>query len=196
MARIRANLPPEVVVVDDYLRVDLASRRVWVCKNGGWREVHLPPQLWRLLETLIVNAGIIVPTTRIKDRVYGKSVGDSALAVAVFKLRQKLEPDPKHPVYIEVARGIGYRFNGTLVRASAAYPTDQTDSPERSGEESAALGDDAPLKVRLMAYAEQVIEELLIEGRKVGVQTSEMKRLVRAAGQRVVERFSSVLVNE
>ena len=30
----------------------------------------------------------------------------------VSHLREKLEDDPKHPVYIQTARGFGYRFNG------------------------------------------------------------------------------------
>jgi DNA-binding response OmpR family regulator len=118
MARIRANLPPEVIAVDNYILVDLSSRRVWVCRDGRWQEEHLQPLQFELLKVLISNAGLIVPTTTLKDRVWGKPVSDDALAVYIRRLREKLEPDPNHPVYIETIKGLGYRFNGRPIRAS------------------------------------------------------------------------------
>ena len=118
MARIRANLPPEVTVFDDYLLVDRAARRVWVKRDGKWQEVPLQRLQFELLEVLVINAGRIVLTTTLKDRVWGKPVSDDILAVYVHRLRKKLEPDPAHPVYIETIRGLGYRFNGRPIRAS------------------------------------------------------------------------------
>jgi two-component system alkaline phosphatase synthesis response regulator PhoP len=73
---------------------------------------------FELLEVLIINAGRIVPTTTLKDRVWGKPVSDEVLAVYIHRLRKKLEPDPDHPVYLETVRGLGYRFNGRPTRAS------------------------------------------------------------------------------
>jgi DNA-binding response OmpR family regulator len=119
MARIRANLPHEVVVIDDIIRVDFGARRVWVKRDGKWQEVHLQRLQFELLEVLVINAGRIVLTTTLKDRVWGKPVSDDVLAVYVHRLRQKLEPDPAHPVYIETIRGLGYRFNGRPVRAGS-----------------------------------------------------------------------------
>jgi DNA-binding response OmpR family regulator len=72
------------------------------------------------LAVLISNAGLTIPTSALKDRVWGKPVSDAALAVFIHKLRKKLEPDPQHPVYIENIRGLGYRFNGKPTRASLA----------------------------------------------------------------------------
>jgi DNA-binding response OmpR family regulator len=118
MARIRANLPCEVLVADNYILVDSSSRRVWVCRDKSWQEVHLQPLQYELLNLLITNAGQIVPTTTLKDRVWGKPVSDAALAVYIRKLRIKLEPDPDNPVYIENIRGLGYRFNGKPTLAS------------------------------------------------------------------------------
>ena len=122
MARIRANLPPEVMVVDDYIQVDFVSRRVWVRRDGNWQEVHLQRLQFELLEVLIINAGRIMPTTTLKDRVWGKPVSDEVLAVYIHRLRKKLEPDTDHPIYIETVRGFGYRFNGRPVRASSKVP--------------------------------------------------------------------------
>jgi DNA-binding response OmpR family regulator len=118
MARIRANLPPEVIVVDDYILVDFASRRVWICRDGRWQKTHFPRLEFELLDVLITNAGLIVPTTTLKDRVFGKRVSDDALAVYIRRLREKLEPDLGQPVYIENIRELGYRFNGRPTRAS------------------------------------------------------------------------------
>jgi DNA-binding response OmpR family regulator len=120
MARIRANLPPEVTVVDEYILVDFSSHRVWVCRDGRWQEIHLQRLQFELLDVLILNAGRIVPTTTLKDRVWGKPASDDVLAVYIRKLREKLEPDPGRPVYIENVRGLGYRFNGRPTRASLA----------------------------------------------------------------------------
>jgi DNA-binding response OmpR family regulator len=118
LARIRANLPPEVVVIDDYIRIDFAGHRVWAKREGNWQGVPLQRLQFELLDVLVTNAGQIVLSTTLKDRVWGKSVSDDALAVYIRRLREKLEPDSSHPVYIENIRGLGYRFNGKPTRAS------------------------------------------------------------------------------
>jgi DNA-binding response OmpR family regulator len=136
MARIRANLPHEVIVVDDTLRVDFGAGRVWVKRDGKWQEVLLQRLQFELLEVLIINAGRVVYTTTLKDRVWGKPVSDDILAVYVHRLRKKLEPDPADPVYIETVRGIGYRFNGRPVRAGAARFPHPGPLPGGEGEEA------------------------------------------------------------
>jgi two-component system response regulator RegX3 len=120
MARIRANLPPEVIVVDDCILIDRSAWKVWVCRDRRWQEVHLQRLQFELLDVLILNAGRIVPTTTLKDRVWGKPVSDAALAVYIHRLREKLELDPGHPVFIETIKGLGYRFNGRPIGASLA----------------------------------------------------------------------------
>jgi DNA-binding response OmpR family regulator len=122
IARIRANLPPEVIIVDERLQVDFTNRKVWVKRDGDWQVVHLQRLQLELLEVLIINAGRIVPTTILKDRVWGKAVSDEVLAVYIHRLRKKLALVPQHPVCIETVRGIGYRFSGRPVRASSQVP--------------------------------------------------------------------------
>jgi hypothetical protein len=41
MARIRANLPPEAVIVDNYMQVDLAGYRVWLHRDRDWQTVRV-----------------------------------------------------------------------------------------------------------------------------------------------------------
>ena len=119
MARIRANLPPEVLIVDDYLYVDLAGFQVLVRRCDNWQKIHLPPLEFELLKVLIMNAGLVVLTTILKNKIWeDKLVSDDVLAVYIRRLREKLEPDPANPLYIETIKGFGYQFNGKPIRAS------------------------------------------------------------------------------
>ena len=119
IARIRANLPPEVLIVDNYLCVDLAGCQDYVRRGEEWLKVHLPPLEFELLKTLVVHAGLVVLTTSLKNKVWeDKIVSDDVLAVYIRRLREKLEPDPTHPVYIETIKGFGYRFTGKPVHIS------------------------------------------------------------------------------
>ncbi len=118
LARIRANLPPGIVEVDGCIRIDFDDRQVAVRHDQVWHEVYLQPLLFKLLQVLVLNAGRIMESTRLKDRVWEKEdLSDDALAVFIRRLRERLEPDPQHPTYIETIRGVGYRFNGRPVRA-------------------------------------------------------------------------------
>lgn len=119
LARIRANLPPEVVEVEGYLRIDFEGRRVWLQREGAWVEIRLQRLQFELLHVLVANAGLVVLSTTLKERVWGKDVSDSVLALYIWRLRHKLEPDPDNPLYIETVRGLGYRFNGQPLRSRA-----------------------------------------------------------------------------
>jgi two-component system alkaline phosphatase synthesis response regulator PhoP len=119
IARIRANLPPEVLMIDNYLCVDLAGFQVFVSRAEKWLEVHLPPLEFELLKVLIIHAGLVVLTTSLKNKVWeDKIVSDDVLAVYIRRLREKLEPDSAHPMYIETIKGLGYQFNGKPVHIS------------------------------------------------------------------------------
>ncbi len=37
-------------------------------------------------------------------------IDENAVMVYINRLRQKIEPDPAKPVYIQTVRGLGYRF--------------------------------------------------------------------------------------
>lgn len=119
IARIHANLPPEVLIIDACICIDLAGFQVYTQRAGGWQKVYLPPLEFELLKTLVVHAGIIMLTTSLKNKVWeDKLVSDDVLAVYIHRLRDKIEPDPAHPGYIETIKGFGYRFNGAPVHIS------------------------------------------------------------------------------
>jgi len=90
------------------LRVDTSSRRAW--REG--QELVLPQKEFDLLTCLIRNHGIALSRDLLLERVWGLDfVGDSrTVDVHIRWLREKIEPDPGRPRYIQTVRGVGYRF--------------------------------------------------------------------------------------
>ncbi len=90
------------------LRVDTSSRRAW--REG--QELALPQKEFDLLTCLIRNHGIALSRDLLLERVWGLDfVGDSrTVDVHIRWLREKIEPDPSRPRYIQTVRGVGYRF--------------------------------------------------------------------------------------
>lgn len=99
---------PDVVVVDEELKIDFSRREVWV--RG--QQVKLRPTEFRLLYHLVKNAGWIMTHEQLLSKVWGPEYRDDShlLRLYVTYLRKKIEPDPSHPKYIITERGIGYRF--------------------------------------------------------------------------------------
>jgi len=65
----------------------------------------------RLLETLMINQGQVLPTDSLIDSVWGPSGGDRAmLKQLVYRLRKKIEQNPSDPTYLKTIAGIGYSF--------------------------------------------------------------------------------------
>jgi DNA-binding response OmpR family regulator len=65
----------------------------------------------RLLETLMINQGQVLPTDSLIDSVWGPSGGDRAmLKQLVYRLRKKIEQNPSDPIYLKTIAGIGYSF--------------------------------------------------------------------------------------
>ncbi len=90
------------------LRVDTSSRRAW--RNSG--ELTLPQKEFDLLACLMRNRGIALSRDLLLERVWGFDfLGDSrTVDVHIRWLREKIEPDPARPRYIQTVRGVGYRF--------------------------------------------------------------------------------------
>lgn len=121
IARIRANLPSEVLVIDDYLCVDLAGLQVFIKRNGIWQEAHLQRLEFDLLKVLVMNAGLVMLISTLKGKIWEDIKSDDVLGVYIHRLREKIEPDPTHPKYIETIKGFGYRFTGKPVHTSQRF---------------------------------------------------------------------------
>jgi two-component system KDP operon response regulator KdpE len=100
--------PPPEVFDDGYLRIDVTRRSVAV--RG--RPIRLTPTEYRLLTYLLGRRGRPVPHDELLREVWGPAyVQEQAnLHVYVRYLREKIEENPRRPIYICTAWGVGYLF--------------------------------------------------------------------------------------
>ncbi len=90
------------------LTVDRAKRRVTL----GAEEVRLTPTEYKLLATLIANAGRVMTYQQLLKEVWGPRFASQKQYVHVYMghLRAKLEPDPARPRLLLTEPGVGYRL--------------------------------------------------------------------------------------
>lgn len=112
IARIQAVLrrtgqavPPAIRQMG-HLSLDAKRRELRIAGGGP---ISLTPLETKLLDYLLLNAGQILMAEDIITQVWGLEGGDrDALRQLVRRLRQKIEPDPANPIYIETVPGLGY----------------------------------------------------------------------------------------
>jgi len=92
----------------DRLIVDLSRHEVKMDEQI----VQLTPKEFELLEYFIRHKGRVISRDLLLDKVWDYDfAGDTRIVdVHVSRLREKIEPDPKNPYYIQTVRGVGYRF--------------------------------------------------------------------------------------
>lgn len=107
-ARTQPNVTPSVTYYDDYLYIDLQARLV----TRDDEPVKLTPTEYRLLSFLVKNRGRWLEFRQILENVWGFEYMDDIdyLRVYIWHLRQKLEPDPKNPIYLLNELNVGYKF--------------------------------------------------------------------------------------
>ena len=90
------------------LEVHLDSRRV--LRNQ--KEIILANKEFDLLAFLIENPDVVFSKETLFDRIWGmEPMGEtSTVTVHINRIREKIEPDPSNPRYIETIWGVGYRF--------------------------------------------------------------------------------------
>lgn len=94
------------------LVVDMLGLRVSV----GAQPVRLTSLEFQLLAYLMCHPGEAVTREALLCDVWGYHTGPTAtVTVHVRRLREKLEPDPLHPIYIRTIWGVGYRFEADVV---------------------------------------------------------------------------------
>ena len=76
------------------------------------KEVNLTRREFDLLLFFAENPGIAFSKDKLFDRIWGMdALGDTAtVMVHINRIREKIEPNPATPVYIETVWGVGYRF--------------------------------------------------------------------------------------
>jgi DNA-binding response OmpR family regulator len=89
------------------MELDERSRQVRI--DG--QPVSLTAREFDLLAFLIRHPGEVFRREVLLDRVWGYTFGDtSTVTVHVRRLREKIEPDPSAPTYVQTVWGVGYRF--------------------------------------------------------------------------------------
>jgi two-component system KDP operon response regulator KdpE len=115
MARIRVALrhsageaSNDTVLSFGDVKVDLAARRVF----RACTEVHLTPNEYRLLATLIRHAGKVCTHRQLLSEVWGPSHVEHGhyLRIYMAQLRRKLETDSANPRFLRTEVGVGYRL--------------------------------------------------------------------------------------
>jgi DNA-binding response OmpR family regulator len=83
----------------------------YVVKPFSLKELEAPTEL-RLLLYLAENTGRVLTHEQILGKIWGPDYSENAdyVKLFVYRLRRKIELDPKHPRYLITERGLGYRF--------------------------------------------------------------------------------------
>jgi DNA-binding response OmpR family regulator len=110
LRRSQATRPQKsgILFANEELVID--ADRLIVTRDG--KQVKLTPTELRLLLFLAENGGRVLTHRQILEKIWGAEYADDVdyVKLFVYRLRRKIEPDPKHPKYILSERGIGYRF--------------------------------------------------------------------------------------
>lgn len=90
------------------LRINADTRQVYVHNQ----EVRLTPKEFDILELLARNKGMVLSVQKIYEAVWKEDFlkSDNNVMVHITKIRDKIEQDPKHPIYIKTVWGVGYKI--------------------------------------------------------------------------------------
>jgi DNA-binding response OmpR family regulator len=94
------------VCVFEDLQVDLAKSRVYITGQ----EIKLTRTEFKILSYLVANAGRVITSDQILEKVWGEEyMGDNHIVqVSVARLRKCLVDNGRTPKYIETRMGIGF----------------------------------------------------------------------------------------
>ncbi len=83
--------------------------------------VVLSSKEFEVLRHLALHPGRAMSPHQIYSEVWQNEFGDvTSVAVYVRRIRQKIEDDPRRPLYVQTIHGSGYRFNPDTIQARGA----------------------------------------------------------------------------
>lgn len=97
--------------IDHYIVGDLElnSKTKQVSLNNN--EIKLTPKEFQILELLISHPGQVFSSQQIYEHVWQEeAINTETIMVHIRKLREKIEVNPKKPIYIKVVWGQGYKM--------------------------------------------------------------------------------------
>lgn len=120
IARIKSNLrrfydlnkdepakePSDKIIIGP-IELDLTN---FTAKKNGV-ELLLTPTEYRILHLLMKSPGRVYTKLQIYENIKGEyfESDDNTIMVHISKLRDKLEDNPKNPIFIKTVRGVGYK---------------------------------------------------------------------------------------
>jgi two-component system alkaline phosphatase synthesis response regulator PhoP len=113
-ARLRRSVPKDTVDAEAYRfgAVLVDFRKAEVVRDG--QVLDLSAREYQLLRYFIEHRSATISRDELLNQVWGYNAMPNTRTVDVHVawLRQKIEPNPKHPQYIITAHGLGYKFVG------------------------------------------------------------------------------------
>jgi len=78
----------------------------------GGRSIELSALEFRLLHYMAQHPGMVFSRVQLLDSVWGndRSVTPRSVDVYIRRIREKIEPKPQHPLFVQTVHGVGYRF--------------------------------------------------------------------------------------
>jgi len=95
--------------------LELSDESASVTLDG--QAIKLTPIEFKILRLLMSHPGRVFPVDEIYELVWNeKAVATETVMVHIRKIREKIEIDPKHPRYLKVVWGIGYKIDAPPAR--------------------------------------------------------------------------------
>ncbi|MBN1160811.1 MAG: response regulator transcription factor [Dehalococcoidales bacterium] len=96
-------------------KIDYGKLSVNFLKHEAYldgKPLNLTPIEFKILGALIKEPGRVFSRAQIIEKALGHDFDsfDRTIDVHILKLRRKLEPDPRHPIYIKTIYGAGYKL--------------------------------------------------------------------------------------
>ena len=82
----------------------------------GEREIMLTPTEFKILRLLMQHPGKVFTKLQIYESINGEyfESDDNTIMVHISKIREKIEDEPKNPVYLKTIRGLGYKIEKNI----------------------------------------------------------------------------------
>lgn len=109
---LNTSTESEINLRDDILELGelkVNTETFIVTKNN--KEIILTPTEYRILSTLMKSPGRVYTKVQIGEIIRGDYImeDDNSIMVHISRLREKIEDNPKSPVYLKTIRGVGYK---------------------------------------------------------------------------------------
>ena len=105
------NLKNETKNEDEYMIGDLVLNNTTKRVTLNSRDIKLTPKEFDILKLLISHPGQVFSSQQIYELVWKEEViNTETIMVHIRKLREKIEANPKKPIYIKVVWGQGYKM--------------------------------------------------------------------------------------